>query len=112
MIEEPVGIAVSELVLGRFLRVVTHPKVFREPFPLAVSLDFAKDLRTREGVRSLSPGHTLGDFHGSQQTGGCPGKPRAGCLSRGTGGGEQLRVDHDGSGVLPLSGVVVEASAG
>jgi predicted nucleic acid-binding protein len=29
VLEEPAGVAVSELVLSGFLRVVTHPKVFR-----------------------------------------------------------------------------------
>jgi len=53
---EPAGVAVSELVLSGFLRVVTHPKVFREPSPLAVAMNFVEDLRTREGVRILSPG--------------------------------------------------------
>jgi len=55
-LEEPAGVAVSELVLSGFLRVVTHPKVFREPSPLAVALDFAEDLRSREGVHILSAG--------------------------------------------------------
>ena len=31
---------VSELVLSGFIRVVTHPKVFERPTPLAVALDF------------------------------------------------------------------------
>ena len=55
-LEDPVGVAVSELVLSGFLRVVTHPKIFREPSPLAAALEFAEDLRSREAVRILSPG--------------------------------------------------------
>ena len=54
---EPVGVAVSELVLSGFLRVVTHPKIFRDPSPLAVAMEFVEDLRSREGVRVISPGH-------------------------------------------------------
>jgi len=39
-------VAVSELVLSGFLRVVTHPKIFRDPSPLAVAMEFVEDLRT------------------------------------------------------------------
>jgi hypothetical protein len=35
----------SELVLSGFLRVVTHPRVFAEPSPLADALEFAEQLR-------------------------------------------------------------------
>lgn len=49
-------VAVTDLVLSGFVRVVTHPRVFREPTPLSVSLQFVEDLRTREGVRVVAPG--------------------------------------------------------
>jgi hypothetical protein len=53
---ETTGVAVSELVLSGFLRVVTHPKVFKVPTPLASALDFIDDLRSRESVRIVAPG--------------------------------------------------------
>lgn len=53
---EPAGIAVSDLLLSGFLRIVTHPKVFKEPTPLGLALEFANDFRSREEVHVLSPG--------------------------------------------------------
>lgn len=52
--EEPYG--VSELVLSGFLRVVTHPRVFRRPSPLPKALDFADVLRTRPTAVIVAPG--------------------------------------------------------
>ena len=51
---EPLG--VSDLVLSGFLRVATHPKVFRTPTPRGVALDFAESLRTSPAVVAISPG--------------------------------------------------------
>lgn len=50
------GIAVSNLVLSGFLRVVTHPKVFKTPTPLVQALDFVADLRSRDSVTIVQPG--------------------------------------------------------
>ena len=50
------GVAVSELVLSGCLRVITHPKVFKEPTPLKQALEFLDDFRVRERVYLLSPG--------------------------------------------------------
>jgi len=50
------GVWVSELVLGGFLRVVTHPKVFKEPTPLVEALEFIEDFRSRRAVRIAQPG--------------------------------------------------------
>jgi len=52
----PAGVAVSDLVLSGCLRVITHPKVFREPTPLAEALEFLRDFRSRESVRIVGPG--------------------------------------------------------
>jgi uncharacterized protein len=49
------GLAVSELVLSGCLRVLTHPKIFKEPSPLSVALDFIEDFRIREEVHVLAP---------------------------------------------------------
>jgi hypothetical protein len=53
---EPMGVAVSDLVLSGFLRIVTHPKVFTVPTPLDVALEFVEDFRSREEVHILAPG--------------------------------------------------------
>jgi len=53
---QPAGVAVSELALSGFLRVVTHPKVFKNPTPLKMALEFAEDFRSREQVHILAPG--------------------------------------------------------
>jgi toxin-antitoxin system PIN domain toxin len=55
-IEEPPGIAVSELVLSGCLRVITHPKVFITPTPLPQALEFVEDICSRSGVHILAPG--------------------------------------------------------
>lgn len=50
------GIAVSELVLSGTLRIITHPKIFKEPTPLEAALEFIKDFRSRANVHILAPG--------------------------------------------------------
>lgn len=46
----------SELVLSSCLRIITHPKIFREPTPLAIALEFVDDFRSRSEVNLLGPG--------------------------------------------------------
>jgi uncharacterized protein len=59
----PAGVGVSELALSGCLRVVTHPKVFKEPTPLRLALDFVDDFRARKEVHVLAPGpHHWGIF--------------------------------------------------
>jgi uncharacterized protein len=53
---ETPGIALTDLVLSGFLRVVTHPKIFKTPTPLEQALDFAADLRARSTVTIVHPG--------------------------------------------------------
>lgn len=55
-LSSPTGVGVSELVLSGCLRVVTHPKVFRTPTPLAEAIAFVDDLRSRPEVRIYAPG--------------------------------------------------------
>jgi toxin-antitoxin system PIN domain toxin len=55
-LEAPEGVAISELVLSGCLRVITHPKVFRQPTPLPIALQFVEALRDLENVRILAPG--------------------------------------------------------
>lgn len=47
---------VSDLVLSGFLRVVTHPRIFREPTPLDTALAFLSDVRERPHCLGVSPG--------------------------------------------------------
>jgi toxin-antitoxin system PIN domain toxin len=52
----PPGVAVSELALSSCLRVITHPKVFLKPTPLASAIDFVDDFRSRPEVKIIGPG--------------------------------------------------------
>ncbi len=48
--------AVSDHVLAGFLRVVTHPKVFHPPTPVAQALAFAHAFRGRANAVLVAPG--------------------------------------------------------
>lgn len=48
--------AVSDLTLSGFLRVVTHPKVFKSPSPLHLALRFVEEFRSHSQVHLLNPG--------------------------------------------------------
>ena len=52
----------SELVLSGFLRVVTHPKVFAKPSPLAAALEFTEQLRGRPNCVPVAPGRRHWDI--------------------------------------------------
>ncbi len=52
----PEPCAVSELVLSGFLRMVTHPRTFRDPTPLSDALRFCGQLRSHPRVHLLAPG--------------------------------------------------------
>jgi toxin-antitoxin system PIN domain toxin len=52
--EEPV--AVSELVLSGFVRVVTHPRVFDPPDPVAAALAFAAAVLAQPAAVVVGPG--------------------------------------------------------
>jgi uncharacterized protein len=47
---------VSELVLSRFVRIVTHRRAMTTPAPLESALGFAADLREQPNAVILSPG--------------------------------------------------------
>ena len=46
----------SDLVLSGFIRVVTHPRVFKRPTPTARALEFAALFRSRPNYVPVSPG--------------------------------------------------------
>lgn len=52
----PAGVGVSDLALSGCLRIITHPRVFRDPTPLDRALDFIGDFRSREAVHIIAPG--------------------------------------------------------
>jgi len=49
-------IVVSHLVLSGFLRIVTHPRVFKNPTPLENALGFVEDFTGRKSVGLVQPG--------------------------------------------------------
>ena len=51
---EPLGL--SDLVASGFLRVVTHPRVFREPSPLDVATEFVAALRGSPATTPVGAG--------------------------------------------------------
>jgi toxin-antitoxin system PIN domain toxin len=51
---EPLGL--WDVVLSGFLRVVTHPRVFREPTPLEVGLAFVESLRAGPACMTIAAG--------------------------------------------------------
>lgn len=52
--DEPLGL--GDLVLSGFLRVVTHPRVFKTPTPLDVAVEFVAALRSTPNVVGMLPG--------------------------------------------------------
>jgi toxin-antitoxin system PIN domain toxin len=52
--EEPYG--VSDLVLSGFLRVVTNPRVFKQPTPMEVALAFTEVVRAQPNCVPVDPG--------------------------------------------------------
>jgi hypothetical protein len=51
---EPLGL--SGVVLSGFLRVVTHPRVFREPTPVDAAIQFIERLRASSAATPVEPG--------------------------------------------------------
>jgi len=49
-------LAILPMVASGFLRLVTHPKVFREPTPIAAALDFIRAILDSPGVYLLALG--------------------------------------------------------
>lgn len=47
---------VSDLVLSGFIRVVTHPRVFDPPAPIADALAFARAYRNQPNAVPIAPG--------------------------------------------------------
>lgn len=52
----PAAYGLSDVVLSGFLRVVTHPKVFKNPTPLPEALSFVRAIREPENRIPVDPG--------------------------------------------------------
>lgn len=55
-LQGPAGVAVSDLALSGCLRIITHPRVFKEPTPISEAIEFVEDFRARDEVHILAPG--------------------------------------------------------
>jgi uncharacterized protein len=52
----PEPFALSELALVGFLRIVTNRRIYRDPSPPEVALEFIEELRGQPGCRLVGPG--------------------------------------------------------
>lgn len=52
----PAAFAISDLVLSGFVRIVTHPRVFRKPSPIKDAMEFANRLRDLQHCVPVAPG--------------------------------------------------------
>jgi hypothetical protein len=56
VVDDDLAYGMSELVLSGFVRIVTHPKIFTDPSPLADALAFAEQVRNQPHCVILRPG--------------------------------------------------------
>lgn len=49
-------VAIPDVVLSGFIRLVTHPRIFAQPTPLREAFLVAQDLRSAESFVPLAPG--------------------------------------------------------
>lgn len=61
----PAPVAIADVVCSGFLRVVTHPRVFRTPAPLDTALAFINAVRGSERALHVSPGTRHWDIFAS-----------------------------------------------
>ncbi len=54
--EGDAAFGLSEAVLSGFVRIVTNPRIFRQPTPTTIALDFCESLRNRPQAVILRPG--------------------------------------------------------
>ncbi len=45
-----------EWILAAFVRIVTHPRVYRTPSPIDTALEFTDEIRSRENGIAIMPG--------------------------------------------------------
>jgi toxin-antitoxin system PIN domain toxin len=56
VVDGPNAYGISDLVLSGFVRLVTSPRVFRDPTPLERALAFARSVRERPHCVRIAPG--------------------------------------------------------
>lgn len=56
-ISAPSAYGISELVLSDFLRVVTHPRVFKSPSSITAALEFTNQIRDQQNCVVVTPGN-------------------------------------------------------
>ena len=54
-VSSPDAFGLTSIVLSGFLRVVTHPRVFKTPSPLSDALEFADTLRNQPPAEAVEP---------------------------------------------------------
>lgn len=62
LVNGSMAFGVSEFVLSSFLRIVTHPAVFKTPSPLKAALGFAEALRAAPHGVPIRPGERHWDI--------------------------------------------------
>ena len=55
-LDSDAAFGISDLVLSGFVRVVTHPRVFRRPTPVGRALQFTSAIRSRPNCVPVAPG--------------------------------------------------------
>jgi toxin-antitoxin system PIN domain toxin len=63
LVGSPRAYGISELVLSRFISIVTHPRIFREPSPLEDAATFASQIRDQPHCVLVSPGPRHWDIY-------------------------------------------------
>jgi len=56
VVHSDLAFGVSDTVLAGFVRIVTHPRIFRLPTPLETAIAFAEAIRGRPNAVLISPG--------------------------------------------------------
>ena len=62
VVNDPEPFAVADVILSGFVRVVTHPGIFKPPTPLREALEFCTYLRRRPNAVSITPGERHWDI--------------------------------------------------
>lgn len=56
LVNGPQAFAVSDVVLSGFVRIVTHPRIFDHPDPIAAALEFVDAVRSASPCVVVAPG--------------------------------------------------------
>ena len=96
-IDGPEPYAVSDFALMGIIRVVTNPRIYRQPATLEVALGFADQFRNQPHAHVISPGPSFwAHLRGPMRAGQCSWQPDTGCLPGGSRDRARLRVRHGG----------------